>query len=65
MTRSPPADTLAALGAKSLRREDCLVLAIPLIVQAMETQGPHRIIVLASAEALFTALDIAWNYPPS
>ena len=48
---------LSALGAKSLHREDVLERAIPLIVEAMQTHGPRRIIVLGSAGALPTALD--------
>ena len=48
---------LSALGAKSLRREDVLERAVPLLVAAMQTQGPRRLIVLGSAGALPTALD--------
>jgi putative NADH-flavin reductase len=48
---------LSALGAKSLRREDVLERAIPLIVHAMQNSGPRRLIVLGSAGALPTALD--------
>ena len=48
---------LSSLGAKSLRREDVLERAIPLIVHAMETSGPRRLIALGSAGALPTALD--------
>ena len=48
---------LSALGARSLKKEDILERAMPLIVAAMETNGPSRIIVLGSAGALPTALD--------
>jgi putative NADH-flavin reductase len=48
---------LSALGARSLRREDVLELAIPLIVAAMEKKGVSRIVVLGSAGALDSALD--------
>ena len=48
---------LSSLGAKSLRREDVLERAVPLIVQAMQAHGPRRIIVLGSAGALPAALD--------
>jgi putative NADH-flavin reductase len=48
---------LSALGARSLRREDVLERAIPLIVAAMEEKGVSRIIVLGSAGALDASLD--------
>jgi putative NADH-flavin reductase len=48
---------LSALGARSLRREDILEDAIPLIVSAMQDQGVKRIIALGSSGALPTALD--------
>jgi putative NADH-flavin reductase len=48
---------LSALGARSLKKEDVLERAVPLIVDAMVEQGPKRIIVLGSAGALTTALD--------
>lgn len=48
---------LSALGARSLRKEDVLERAIPLIVQAMQRSGPRRIVVLGSAGALPTSLD--------
>jgi putative NADH-flavin reductase len=49
---------LSALGAKSpIRNENVLPRAIPLIVAAMESQGPKRIIALGSAGALPTSLD--------
>lgn len=47
----------SSLGAKSLRREDVLERAVPLIVTAMEAKGPRRLIVLGSAGALPSALD--------
>lgn len=48
---------LSALGARSLKREDVLERAVPLIVRAMEQQGISRIVVLGSAGALDTAMD--------
>ena len=52
---------LSSLGASSLRREDVLERAVPLIVGSMEglaeAGGPRRLIVLGSAGALDTALD--------
>jgi putative NADH-flavin reductase len=48
---------LSALGARSLRREDVLERAIPLIVQAMETADIARIVVLGSAGAVDSAMD--------
>ncbi|WP_263366898.1 NAD(P)-dependent oxidoreductase [Edaphobacter bradus] len=58
----------STLGARSLRREDVLERAVPLIVQAMqETATTHkpvrRIIVLGSAGALPDSLDFqpAWR----
>ena len=48
---------MSALGAKSLKKEDVLERAVPLIVAAMEKNGPKRIIALGSAGALPTALD--------
>jgi putative NADH-flavin reductase len=48
---------LSALGAKSLKKEDVLERAVPLIVDAMEKAGPKRIVALGSAGALPTALD--------
>ncbi|NYF78621.1 NAD(P)-dependent oxidoreductase [Granulicella arctica] len=48
---------LSALGARSLRKEDILERAIPLITAAMQGQGPQRIIALGSAGALPTSLD--------
>ncbi len=52
---------LSTLGASSLRREDVLERAMPLIVTSMEglaeAGGPRRLIVLGSAGALDSALD--------
>jgi putative NADH-flavin reductase len=48
---------LSALGARSLKREDVLERAVPLIVSAMQQTGVRRIIVLGSAGALATSLD--------
>jgi putative NADH-flavin reductase len=48
---------LSCLGASSLRREDVLERAVPVIVQAMEHTGPRRLIVLGSAGALPDSLD--------
>jgi putative NADH-flavin reductase len=54
---------LSALGARSLKREDVLERAIPLIVAAMERGGPKRIVTLGSAGALPSSLDkqSAWR----
>jgi len=48
---------LSALGARSLKREDVLERAIPLIVRAMDDAHISRIIALGSAGALDSALD--------
>ncbi|WP_158942089.1 NAD(P)-dependent oxidoreductase [Granulicella sp. S190] len=53
---------LSALGAKSLRKEDVLERAVPLIVAAMQATATmakpvRRIIVLGSAGALASSLD--------
>jgi putative NADH-flavin reductase len=48
---------LSALGARSLGKEDVLERAVPLIVAAMERNGPRRIVTLGSAGALPTGLD--------
>jgi putative NADH-flavin reductase len=53
---------LSALGARSLKREDVLERAIPLIISAMQQTASQpkcvrRIIVLGSAGALPTSLD--------
>jgi putative NADH-flavin reductase len=48
---------LSALGARSLKKEDVLERAVPLIASAMQQTGVRRIIVLGSAGALPTSLD--------
>lgn len=48
---------LSALGARSLKREDVLERAVPLIVQAMVDAGVSRIVALGSSGALDSALD--------
>lgn len=48
---------LSALGARSLKREDVLERAVPLITAAMKQSGIRRIISLGSAGALPTSLD--------
>ncbi len=48
---------LSALGARSLRKEDVLERAVPLIVAAMEQAGVRRIIALGSAGAEDKSLD--------
>ena len=48
---------LSALGARSLKREDVLERAVPLILQQMLAAGVSRIIVLGSSGALPSALD--------
>ncbi len=54
---------LSALGAHSLRREDVLERAVPVIVAAMQRQGVRRIIVLGSAGARDGAMarQAAWR----
>ena len=54
---------LSALGARSLKKEDVLERAVPLIVAAMREAGVRRIIVLGSAGALSNSLDTqaAWR----
>ena len=54
---------LSALGARSLRKEDVLERAVPLIVAAMKEAGVRRIIVLGSAGALSDSLkkQAAWR----
>jgi putative NADH-flavin reductase len=59
---------LSALGAKSLKKEDVLERAVPLIISAMQQTASQpkpvrRIIVLGSAGALRTSLDkqAAWR----
>jgi putative NADH-flavin reductase len=53
---------LSALGARSLRREDVLEDAVPLIVKSMQDHGVRRIITLGSAGALPSALDKQSGY---
>ncbi len=48
---------LSALGARSLKREDVLERAVPLIVSAMDEVGVKRIVALGSSGALDSALD--------
>ena len=49
---------LSALGAKSpFKKEDVLERAMPLIVAAMQSEGPRRIIALGSAGAKPDSLD--------
>lgn len=48
---------LSALGARSLKKEDVLERAVPLIVTAMRQTGVRRLITLGSAGALDTSLD--------
>ena len=48
---------LSALGARSLKKEDVLERAVPLIVAAMQATGVRRIIALGSAGALKDSLD--------
>ena len=54
---------LSALGANSLRKEDVLERAVPVIVAAMQKKGVRRIIVLGSAGAKPDALtkQPAWR----
>jgi putative NADH-flavin reductase len=54
---------LSALGARSLKKEDVLERAVPLIISAMQQVGVRRIIALGSAGALPTSLDkqAAWR----
>lgn len=54
---------LSALGARSLKKEDVLERAVPLIVEAMRAEGVRRIIVLGSAGALEDSLkkQAAWR----
>lgn len=48
---------LSALGARSLKREDVLERAIPLVVAAMQQAGVRRIVALGSAGAETKSLD--------
>jgi putative NADH-flavin reductase len=54
---------LSALGARSLKKEDVLERAVPLIVEAMQAEGVRRIIALGSAGALGDSLkkQAAWR----
>jgi putative NADH-flavin reductase len=54
---------LSALGARSLKKEDVLERAVPLIVQAMQAEGVRRIVALGSAGALGDSLkkQAAWR----
>ena len=54
---------MSALGARSLKKEDVLERAVPLIVSAMKEAGVRRIIVLGSAGALSDSLkkQPAWR----
>jgi putative NADH-flavin reductase len=54
---------LSALGARSLRKEDVLERAVPLIVDAMQQSGVRRIIALGSAGAMGDSLkkQPAWR----
>jgi putative NADH-flavin reductase len=54
---------LSALGARSLRKEDVLERAVPLIVAAMRQTGVRRIVALGSAGALEDSLkkQAAWR----
>jgi putative NADH-flavin reductase len=47
---------LSALGARSLRREEVLERAVPLIVAAMQQSGVRRIVALGSVGALEDSL---------
>jgi putative NADH-flavin reductase len=48
---------LSALGARSLGNEGVLERAVPLIIAAMQGQGPRRIVALGSAGAVDSSLD--------
>jgi putative NADH-flavin reductase len=54
---------LSVLGARSLKKEDVLERAVPLIVQAMQAEGVRRIVALGSAGALEDSLknQAAWR----
>ena len=54
---------LSTLGARSLKKEDVLERAVPLIAAAMKEAGVRRIIVLGSAGALSDSLkkQPAWR----
>lgn len=48
---------LSALGARSLKKEDVLERAVPLIVEAMRAEGVRRIVVLGGSSAIAGSLD--------
>lgn len=48
---------LSALGARTLKKEDVLERAVPLIVAAMRQTGVRRIVALGSAGAETTSLE--------
>lgn len=54
---------LSTLGARSLKKEDVLERAVPMIVEAMRQTGVRRIIALGSAGALEDSLkkQAAWR----
>jgi putative NADH-flavin reductase len=54
---------LSALGARSLKREEVLERAVPVIVEAMRAEGVTRIVALGSAGALKDSLkkQAAWR----
>jgi len=54
---------LSALGARSLKKEDVLERAVPVIVAAMKVKGVRRLVVLGSAGALEDSLkkQAAWR----
>jgi len=54
---------LSGLGARSLKKEDVLERAVPVIVEAMRAEGVRRIVALGSAGALEDSLkkQAAWR----
>jgi putative NADH-flavin reductase len=54
---------LSALGANSLKKEDVLERAVPVMVEAMRAEGVRRIVALGSAGALEDSLkkQAAWR----
>jgi len=54
---------MSALGARSLKKEDVLERAVPVIVAAMKAEGVKRLVVLGSAGALGDSLkkQAAWR----
>ncbi len=54
---------LSALGARSLKKEDVLERAVPVLVAAMKAEGVRRIVALGSAGALEDSLkqQAAWR----